>query len=238
VPRLTERDRDRSETGKAVHTETIRVAVIDDHPIARQGLAKILEDVGSIELVASIAVPGDLDPTRTDVDVVLLDLYLDGHVMALDAITAMSARVPVLVISASRHPADVLAAVRAGASGYLSKHASEAAYATAIQAVAHGRFHLSAQLADMLQTEVTPKPATGGRSVLSAREQEALGYIARGFTHTQTATRMKVSKATVDTYVARIRTKLGLGNKAELAIAALTHLDNGPYPRRGHYPPV
>jgi DNA-binding NarL/FixJ family response regulator len=59
---------------------------------------------------------------------------------------------------------------------------------------------------------------------LSPREQEALTYIARGFTHQQTATRMGVSKATVDTYIARIRTKLNLGNKAELALAALRYL--------------
>jgi DNA-binding CsgD family transcriptional regulator len=57
--------------------------------------------------------------------------------------------------------------------------------------------------------------------MLSRRERETLSYIARGFTHQQTATRMGVSKATVDTYVARVRAKLNLGNKAELAIAAL-----------------
>jgi DNA-binding NarL/FixJ family response regulator len=58
---------------------------------------------------------------------------------------------------------------------------------------------------------------------LSARERETLAHIARGLTHTQIATRMRISKATVDTYVARIRAKLKLGNKAELAIAAVAY---------------
>jgi DNA-binding NarL/FixJ family response regulator len=68
------------------------------------------------------------------------------------------------------------------------------------------------------------------RTSLSAREQETLAYIAHGLTHSQIAARMRVSKATVDTYVARIRGKLGLGNKAELALAALEHVQIGNYP--------
>jgi two-component system, NarL family, nitrate/nitrite response regulator NarL len=61
--------------------------------------------------------------------------------------------------------------------------------------------------------------------VLSRREQQALAYIARGYTHQQAARRMGVSKATVDTYVGRVRTKLHLGNKAQLALAALRYLE-------------
>jgi two-component system, NarL family, nitrate/nitrite response regulator NarL len=57
------------------------------------------------------------------------------------------------------------------------------------------------------------------------REQQALAYIGRGFTHQQTATRMGVSKATVDTYIGRVRSKLNLGNKAELALAALRYVE-------------
>ncbi|CAM4083058.1 response regulator transcription factor [Kibdelosporangium persicum] len=77
----------------------IRVAVVDDHPIARQGLARILEGAGNIDLVASCADPNELGP-EPPIDVLLLDLYLNAHMMALDVITKISARVPVLVISA------------------------------------------------------------------------------------------------------------------------------------------
>ena len=133
-----------------------------------------------------------------------------------------------LIVSASRAPADVLAAMQAGASGYLTKQAGEEAYATAIRSVAAGTFYLSAQLADLIQAATLGQAPARPQETLSPREQEALGYIARGFTHQQTATRMGVSKATVDTYIARIRTKLQLGNKAELALAALRFLPKAP----------
>ena len=118
--------------------------------------------------------------------------------------------------------------MQAGASGYLTKQAGEEAYATAIRSVAAGTFYLSAQLADLIQAATLGQAPARPQETLSPREQEALGYIARGFTHQQTATRMGVSKATVDTYIARIRTKLQLGNKAELALAALRFLPKAP----------
>jgi DNA-binding NarL/FixJ family response regulator len=86
------------------------------------------------------------------------------------------------------------------------------------------RFYLSSQLADLIQAALEGRGHPPERPELSPREQEALSFIARGFTHQQTATRMGVSTATVNTYVARIRAKLQLGNKAELALAALRYL--------------
>ncbi len=68
-------------------------------------------------------------------------------------------------------------------------------------------------------------PSRCERALLSEREQQALALVARGFTHQLAARRMGVSKATVDTYIGRIRVKLQVGNKAELALAALRHLD-------------
>lgn len=208
----------------------LRVAIVDDHPIALHGLASIVEPVSDLTVVAAVPawalLPRDRDG-RVAADVVVLDLYLGDGKPALSAVTALSATVPVLVMSASRRPADVLAAMRAGASGYLSKHASPDAYVAAIRAVAGGEFYLSAQLADLIQSAHKAQPA-GREDPLSTREQQVLSYIARGFTHQQTATRMGVSKPTVDTYIARIRAKLGLGNKAELTIAALKYLERPP----------
>jgi len=88
----------------------------------------------------------------------------------------------------------------------------------AIRAAAEGEFPPSARPAGIMRDLARSRP------VLSARERETLSYIARGFTHAQTARRMRVSTATVDTYVARIRAKLQIGNKAELALAALEHV--------------
>ncbi|WP_173152999.1 response regulator [Phytohabitans suffuscus] len=209
----------------------VRIAVVDDHPIARHGLSGLLEPMPDLEVVASVggpdALPREPDGTLA-VDLVILDLYLDGERPALDTIRALSEQRPVLVISASREPADVVAAMQSGASGYVTKHAERDAYRSAIQAVADGEFYLSSQLADLIQAAVDGGQVARDRPVLAPREQEALSYIARGFTHRQTATRMGVSTATVNTYVARIRAKLQLGNKAELALAALRYVE----PRR------
>ncbi|MEO3928839.1 response regulator transcription factor [Micromonosporaceae bacterium B7E4] len=205
----------------------LRVAVVDDHPIARHGLCSLLEPIPDLAVVASVGGPDELPRDQggeLDVDLVILDLYLDGRRPALEEISALSEQRPVLVISASREPADVVAAMQSGASGYVTKHAERDAYLAAIRTVAEGEFYLSSQLADLIQAAVDAGQVTRDRPALSAREQETLSYIARGFTHRQAATRMGVSTTTVNTYVARIRTKLQLGNKAELALAALRYV--------------
>jgi DNA-binding NarL/FixJ family response regulator len=204
----------------------LRVAIVDDHPIAREGLRGFLGGAGELAVVACVAGTAELPPPGDPrvVDVVVLDLYLTDDQPALAAIRDLAARVPVLVMSASREPADVLAAMQAGASGYLTKNASQAAYLAAIRAVAAGEFFLSSQLADLIQAAAGEGVAPAGRAELSARERETLSFIARGFTHQQTATRMGVSVKTVNTYVARVRGKLRLGNKAELALASLRYL--------------
>lgn len=205
----------------------IRVAVVDDHPVARYGLERILATAPDVVVVAAAARADGVPPEG--VDVVVLDLYLDSDTPSLAAVRELSDRCAVLVMSASRSPGDVLTALQHGASGFITKHADDEAVLSAVRGVASGEFHLSAQLADILQAELaqlagTPAavadPAKPAPS-LSPREQQVLEMIARGFTHGQTAARLGVSAGTVDTYVARIRAKLGLGNKAQLALAAL-----------------
>jgi two-component system, NarL family, nitrate/nitrite response regulator NarL len=198
----------------------IRVAVVDDHPVARYGLERMLDAAGDLAVVASGDGPAAVP---AQVDVVVLDLYLNSDTPSLPAVKALSGRCAVLVMSASRSPGDVLAALQHGASGFITKHSGDDAVLAAVRAVAAGGFHLSAQLADILQAElaVLAGPAAKPAPALSPREQEVLSLIARGFTHGQTATRLGVSPSTVETYVARIRAKLGLGNKAQLALAAL-----------------
>jgi len=230
----------------AQESELIQVAIIDDHPVARHGLEAMLsgtEDIVvaiSAESLAELAGPGG---SATELpDVILLDLYQRSDEPCLPAISELSAATKVLVVSASGRPADVLGAIRAGASGYVTKLADTDMLVSAVRTVASGGFALSAQLADILQAELTraeqPEPhraparqaGAGAPEVpdsLSPREEQTLDLIARGFTHSQTATRMGVSKATVDTYVERIRSKLQVGNKAELTRAALRRIAAG-----------
>lgn len=207
----------------------IQVAIVDDHPVARRGLQSILTEAGDIQVSAAVATPAELGLERPDAvrpDVIMLDLYHDGDEPCLGVIPELRRDHQVLVVSASGRPADVLGAIRAGACGYVTKLADPAMLVAAVRTVAGGGFALSSQLADILQAELARVPAAGGAvagaaaPVLSPREDEALDLIARGLTHAQTAARMGVSRATVDTYVERIRAKLHVGNKAELTRAA------------------
>ncbi|WP_410812855.1 response regulator [Micromonospora sp. 067-2] len=200
----------------------IRVAIVDDHPIARRGVQAALAESGAFDLVASVDSPAALvDTPDTLPDVIVLDLYHDQR-PCLPDVTRLSTRTRVLVMSASGAPEDVLSAIRAGARGYLTKHAQPAEFAAAVELVASGGFWLSSQLADIMQTLLgAPDRRAEPEVRLSPREEQALDLIARGFTHAQAATRMGVSKATVDTYVERIRAKLHVGNKAQLTRVAL-----------------
>jgi DNA-binding NarL/FixJ family response regulator len=211
----------------------ICVAVVDDHPIARRGVEQILAESGRISVTASYASAEELVSALDGAaggarpDVVVLDLYYDGESPCVDAAARLSADLKVLVMSASGSPADVVGAIQAGASGYVTKQSSPEVLVAAVETVAAGGFALSPRLADILHAALArpdadpADQAPGGTPRLSAREQEALELIASGFTHAQVATRMGVRKATVDTYVERVRTKLQIGNKAELTRAAL-----------------
>jgi DNA-binding NarL/FixJ family response regulator len=201
------------------------VAIVDDHPVARRGLQSILAEAGDIEVSAAVASPAELSlagPGAVRPDVIMLDLYHDGDEPCLDVIPKLCQDHKVLVVSASGRPADVLGAIQAGACGYVTKLADPLMLVAAVHTVASGGFALSSQLADILRGELARVPAAAaGTPALSPREEEALDLIARGLTHAQAASRMDVSRATVDTYVERIRAKLHVGNKAELTQAAI-----------------
>ncbi|MFC9429443.1 LuxR C-terminal-related transcriptional regulator [Streptomyces sp. NPDC056987] len=224
---------DATDFSAAEGSPMITVAVVDDHPIARHGIAHILGALpdSPVTTTASVGSLRELEEALAAVgapDVIVLDLYLDGGTPALDAVAALSAATRVLVMSASGLPTDVLGAIRAGACGYVTKHCSAELFVAAVETVAAGGFSMSAELADILQAELTRRdPGPGDGAVgprLSAREEETLSYVARGFTHAQIATRLGVRKTTVDTYVERIRAKLQVGNKAELTRAAMARL--------------
>lgn len=197
----------------------VRLAVVDDHPIARYGVERIFGACDDVTVVCSAGSLAGLAGAASEADVILLDLYLDGQApLTAASITCLSRQCPVLVMSASAQRADVLDAIRAGAAGYLVKQATDDAFREAVATVAAGGFYLSPQLADIIDAG---RRLGGTSPALAPREAEALRYIAQGFTQAQAAARMGVSPGTVDTYVKRIRAKLGAGNKADLTRKAI-----------------
>ena len=172
----------------------IRVAVVDGHPVARHGVMSMLAEASDIEVVLSVADPAALLVAGSGrVNVVLYDPYPVGAPVSLSTVRELSAQMRVLVMSAARDPGDAVAAIEAGACGYLTKQAGCELLEGAIRSVVAGGVYLSPEL-----SSGRASPAAVPARVLSDREQLALACIARGFTHQQTATRMGVSKATVE----------------------------------------
>jgi DNA-binding NarL/FixJ family response regulator len=203
-----------------VPAPTIRVAIVDDHPVARFGMQRIFDSEPKLEVVAAVASLGEFSAQPDAPDLLILDLYLDHGRLTADQIAAAIRQCPALVVSASARQQDVLAAIRAGASGYLVKTAPVEAFTEAVRTVAAGGFYISSQLADLIDSSADD--AEGSRPIgLAPRERQTLSLIAQGFTQAQAASRMGVSPATIDTYIKRIRRKLGPGNKADLTRRAI-----------------
>lgn len=229
----------------------LRIAVVADHPVIQHGVVSMLEPYDDLRVTQTVADARELCLADTDgmgADVAVLDLYRETGRPCLTAVREVARAVPVVAIATARAPADTFAAIRAGAYKCLNASADADVYASTIRNAAQSRDrrrHTHGAAVSRLN-RLPNKSGTGERETLSDRERETLTYIARGFTHQQTATRMGISKATVDTYIARIRTKLQLGNKAELAIAAVHFAYAAPQPQdpdrlvstRGQVPPA
>lgn len=199
----------------------LRVAIVDDHPVTRLGIECILASHQGTQVVCSVADLAEFWELGVHPDLVILDLYLGGGRLTQAQIEAVARRYPVLVVSASCVRTDVLAAIRAGALGYLAKQASDEDFATAVRKTAAGELFLSSQLADILDADLRQQPPSSRADKLSPREAETLRCIAQGMTYDQAARHMGVSPHTVGTYIKRIHKKIGNGNNAYMAIKAV-----------------
>lgn len=197
-----------------------KVLVIDDHGVVRQGIRQILAETDDI-LVAGDASSGAEGLTRAQEgcwDAILLDLALpDSHGLeVLKQLRRDQAHVPILVLS--MHPEDqfALRAIRAGASGYLTKNGAVDELATAIRTVVGGRHYLSPWLADRLAREASGDPSKQAHEQLSDREYQVLMRIASGKSTKEIAAEFNISPKTVGTYRMRLAKKMGLTTDSEL----------------------
>jgi len=200
----------------------IRIVVVDDHPIVRQGLVSALDDETDFETVGSAASAeeGIQLVARLHPDVALLDLELPG-MSGLDAITqvlAVSPATAVLIFTAYDTDERVLAAIRAGAQGYVLKGASIAEIAGGIRIVAGGGTALAPVIAGKLADAVrSPR----GAGPLTTREREVLQLIAQGLPGKQIAGTLGITERTVKFHTASLVRKLGADNRAQaVAVAA------------------
>jgi DNA-binding NarL/FixJ family response regulator len=209
---------------------TLRVMVVDDHPIWRDAVARDLQEQG-FDVVAT-ADGVESARRRAGVvkpDVIVMDMRLaDGTgAQATAAVLEVSAASRVLILSASDERDDVLEAVKAGATGYLVKSASKIELAQAVSATGDGRAVFTPGLAGLVLGEYRRMARTPGddasRPSLTDRETEVLRYVAKGLTARQIAERLSLSHRTVENHVQATFRKLQVANRVELARYAIEH---------------
>jgi DNA-binding NarL/FixJ family response regulator len=224
---MTEGEPDRAE-GR------IRVMVVDDHPIWRDGIRGDLERSGTMMVVAEAADGGEAIERARDAvpDVVLMDLRLPT-VSGVDAIRQIVEDLPdvrVLVLSATGEEADVLEAVKVGATGYLLKSATEDEIVDAVTRVSQGEPVFTPGLAGLVLSEFRRVAAQeAGEPGLTPRENEILRLVAKGYTYREIAEQLYISQKTVQNHVQNILTKLQLRKRYELMRYAIQRgLDRSP----------
>jgi DNA-binding NarL/FixJ family response regulator len=207
--------------------EQIRVLVVDDHPIWRDAVSRDLGAQGFVIVgTAADGAQAVRVARATRPQVVLLDLQLpDGTgVAVIPALLAIEPAPHILVLSASAERTDVLAAITAGAAGYLLKSAQPAELTDAIRTVASGQGVFTPGLAGLILGEyrrLGTTPQEPDAPTLTARESEILRLVATGLTYPQIAERLSLSTRTVQNHVQHTLTKLQLTNKAQLVRYAL-----------------
>jgi DNA-binding NarL/FixJ family response regulator len=203
---------------------TLRVLVVDDHPIWREAVAQDLAQ-DDVEVVATAGTVAEAlrraKATRPDVAVVDLNLPDGTGADVARALTQADPPARVLMLSATGEPEEVLAAVEAGASGYLLKTASAEELRAAVRRTAAGGAVFSAGLAGLVLGAYRRLEAVGPeddeRPRLTERETEVLRLVASGLATKQIATRLALSPRTVENHVANTLRKLQLANRVQLA---------------------
>ena len=207
--------------------ETIRVMLVDDHPVVTMGLRGILEQSRDFEVVgeACDGVEAVETAERLKPNVIVMDVMmprLDG----IEACRAIMEKLPetqVLMLTASTEKDAVIQAVAAGATGYLLKYSGGEQLSEVVRAIAAGRLRIPDEALKralgLVRTELRGKRR--GANTLTAREQELLTTFASGQPYTRIAEAKGISPVTVRNTIGRVQDKLGLDTKQELVIWAV-----------------
>jgi DNA-binding NarL/FixJ family response regulator len=207
----------------------MRVVVVDDHPLYREGLVTALGGMAGVEVV------GEAGDGETAValahaavpDVVLMDLHMPGldGIEATRRVVGTAPETGVLVLTMLEGDDSVFAAMRAGARGYLLKGADRPEIERALRAVASGEVVFSSAIADRVLAWFRSGGAVGGDRLpafpeLTDREREVLGLVARGLTNAEIAQRLVVSDKTVRNHVSNVFAKLHVSDRASAVARA------------------
>jgi len=205
----------------------IRVLIADDHTIMREGLKQLLVAAGDLDVVGEARDGHEvLQQVRAlDFDVLLLDMSMPGK-SGMDLIKQVKSEKPrlrILVLSMHQEHQYAVRAIKAGASGYLTKESASTLLVSAIRKVAGGGAFISAEVAEQLALGAMPHSDGPPHGTLSDREYQIFLLLASGKTVTEIATQLNLSDKTVSTHKARLLEKLNIGNQTELVHYALRH---------------
>jgi DNA-binding NarL/FixJ family response regulator len=203
----------------------VRIVVCDDHAIVREGLKQILSGQPDFEVVAEAA-DGHEAMKRVrelEFDVLLLDMSMPGKsgVELIKQVKAEKPKLRILVLTMHEEHQYAVRAIRAGASGYLTKEGASAQLVTALRKVASGGAYISAEVAEQLALNAMPDSQGPLHAALSDREFQVFRMIAEGKSVTEIAERLNLSVKTVSTHKANVLQKMNMTNQGELIRYAL-----------------
>ena len=199
-----------------------RLFLVDDHQLFLAGVKAELEGQAEVVGIASDVDEAITEIRRTRPDVVLIDVHMPGGggLAVIGALTETNPEIKFLALSVSDAAEDVIAMIRAGARGYVTKTISADDLAEAINRIKAGDAVFSPRLAGFVLDAFAgglPIPIDEELDQLTTREREVLRLIARGFAYKQVASRLNLSVKTVETHVSAVLRKLQLSNRHELA---------------------
>lgn len=205
----------------------IRVVIADDHTILREGLRQLLSSAGDMQVVADAADGHEVMARvrSNEFDVLLMDMSMPGK-SGIDLIKQVKSEKPklrILILSMHEEPQYAVRAIKAGASGYVTKDSATSQLVTAIRKVAGGGAFITAEVAEQVALGAMPDAEGRPHERLSDREFEVFQLLVAGVSVTEIAARLNLSGKTVSTHKARLMEKLGIDNQADLVRYAMKH---------------
>ena len=205
----------------------LKILLVDDHAIVRQGVKQLLLDLGVADIVSEAESGADAlsQADRADWDVVLLDISLPdmNGIEVLKRLRRKAPRLPVLMFSMYREDQFAVRALKAGAAGYLSKTANTAQMTSAVQQVAAGRRYVSPKMAEALADYISLDSDQLPHEKLSDREYQTLCMLGSGKRLTDIAKTLSLSVKTISVYRSRLLEKMELENNAQLTYYVMNH---------------
>lgn len=205
----------------------IKILIVDDHPIVRRGLKQILSDEGDMMVIGEATKGEDALKfiKEREWDIVVLDISLPGRngLEVLKEMKQIHPQLPILILSI--HPEDQYAirALKAGASGYLTKNSVPQELVKAIRKVLGGRKYITPATADKIINNLDKNARDQPHETLSNRELQVMIYVASGKTLREISKEMFLSPKTISTYRERILRKMQMKNNAQLIQYAITN---------------